>query len=84
MNVSARVMNWLARNAPALNTVRVAAMRRALVSPQRRERLLHRAMAASPDAAHTDALRIEFDAVADALRQDTRATVQELALIKRP
>jgi pimeloyl-ACP methyl ester carboxylesterase len=84
MKVSARVMNWLARNAPALNTVRVAAMRRALVSPQRRERSLHRAMAATPDAAHTAALRIEFEAVADALRQGTRATVQELALIKRP
>jgi pimeloyl-ACP methyl ester carboxylesterase len=83
MKVSARVMNWLARNAPALNTFRVAAMRRALVSPERREGLLHSAMAATPDAAHTAALCIEFEAVADALRQGPRAAVQELALIKR-
>jgi pimeloyl-ACP methyl ester carboxylesterase len=40
-------------------------------------------MAAAPDAAHIG-LRIEFEAVADALRQVSRATVQELALIKRP
>jgi pimeloyl-ACP methyl ester carboxylesterase len=83
MMMSARVMNWLARNAPALNTVRVAAMRRSLASPQRHERVLNRAMAATPDAAHAAALRIEFEAVADALRQGSRATVQELALIKR-
>jgi pimeloyl-ACP methyl ester carboxylesterase len=83
MKASARVMNWLARNAPALNTFRVAAMRRELVSPKNRQRALHRAMAATPDAAHA-ALRIEFEAVADALRQGTRATVQELTLIKRP
>jgi hypothetical protein len=79
-----RVVNWLARNAPALNTIRVAAMRRPLTSPQRRERSLHRAMAATPDAEHAAAVRIEFEAVADALRQGSRATVQELALIKRP
>jgi len=84
MKVSARVMNWLARNAPTLNTIRIAAMRRPLTSPQRRERALHREMAAAPDAAHAAAVRIEFEAVADALRHGSRATVQELALIKRP
>ncbi|MGI8445825.1 MAG: alpha/beta fold hydrolase [Streptosporangiaceae bacterium] len=78
-----RVMGWLARNAPALNTVQVAAMRRELATPGRRERNLHRDMAATPEAAHA-ALRIEYEAVADALRPGTRATVQELALIKRP
>jgi pimeloyl-ACP methyl ester carboxylesterase len=83
MKASARVMNWLARNAPALNTVRVAAIRRSLINKQRRERDLDRAMAAAPDAAHAAGVRIEFDAVADALRQGSRATVQELALIKR-
>jgi pimeloyl-ACP methyl ester carboxylesterase len=31
-------MGWLARNAPALNAVQVAAMRRELASPARRER----------------------------------------------
>jgi pimeloyl-ACP methyl ester carboxylesterase len=84
MKLSARVMNWFARNAPALNTFRIAAMRRELVSPQRRERSLRHEMAAAPDAAHAAALRIEFEAVTDALRQGSRATVQELALIKRP
>jgi pimeloyl-ACP methyl ester carboxylesterase len=78
-----RVMGWLARNAPALNTVQVAAMRRELASPARRDRALHRDMAATPEARHA-ALRIEYEAVADALRQGTRATVQELALTKRP
>jgi pimeloyl-ACP methyl ester carboxylesterase len=58
-------------------------MRRPLASPQSRERLLRRAMAAAPDAAHAAAVRIEFEAVADALRHGSRATVQELALIKR-
>jgi len=81
MKASARVMNWLARNAPVLNMVRVAAMRRALVSPERRDGALHRAVAAAPDAAHAAAGRIE--AVADALRKGSRATAQELALIKR-
>ncbi|GAB3427647.1 alpha/beta fold hydrolase [Flindersiella endophytica] len=80
MNVSARLMNWFARNAPALNTFRVASMRRALASPARRKRLL----ASAPDAASNAALALELDAVADALRQGSRATVQELALIKRP
>ena len=84
MMASARILNWLARNAPALNTFRIAAMRRTLASPQRRRRLLDREMAATPDAAHADALRIELEAVADALRQGSRAAVQELALIKRP
>ena len=76
-------MNWLARNAPALNTIRVAAMRRPLTNPQRRERALQSVMAAAPDAAHAAAVRIEFEAVADALRHGPRATVRELALIKR-
>jgi pimeloyl-ACP methyl ester carboxylesterase len=40
-------------------------------------------MAATPVAKHA-ALRIEFEAVADALRPGPRATVQELALIQRP
>ena len=78
-----RVMGWQARNAAALNTVQIAAMRRELASPARRERSLHRDMAAVPEAAHA-ALRIEYEAVADALRPGTRATMQELALIKRP
>ena len=78
-----RVMGWLARNAPALNTIQVAAIRRELASPARRERSLRRDMADTPEAAHA-ALRIEYEAVADALRPGTRATVQELALIKRP
>jgi pimeloyl-ACP methyl ester carboxylesterase len=84
MTVNARVMNWLARNAPTLNTIRVAAMRRQLVSAHSRERALHHATAEAPDAAHAAALRIEFEAIADALRPGSRATVQELALIKRP
>ena len=83
INVRNRVMGWFARNAPALNTVQVAAMRRTLTTPAKRERLLRRAMAAAPATAHAG-LRIEFEAVADALRQGSRATVQELALIKRP
>jgi pimeloyl-ACP methyl ester carboxylesterase len=83
MKARNRVMNWLARNAPALNAVPVAAMGRALATPARRERSLHREMAATPEAAHA-ALRIEIEAVADALRQGPRGTVQELALTKRP
>jgi pimeloyl-ACP methyl ester carboxylesterase len=83
MKARIRVMVWLARNAPALNTLQVAAMRRELVSPARAERALQRELAGAPDAAHA-ALRIEFEAVADALRPGTRATVQELAITKRP
>lgn len=83
MKFSARLMNWFARNAPVLNTFRIAAMRRELSDPHRRERLAEREVAAA-DAAHADAARIEIEAVADALRQGTRATVEELALIKRP
>jgi pimeloyl-ACP methyl ester carboxylesterase len=78
-----RVMDWLARNAPVLNAVPVAAMRWELAIPAWRERSLRREMAATPEAKHA-ALRIEFDAVADALRQGPRGTVQELALIQRP
>jgi pimeloyl-ACP methyl ester carboxylesterase len=40
-------------------------------------------MAAAPDAAHAG-LRIELEAVADALRQGPRAAVQEVALIRPP
>jgi pimeloyl-ACP methyl ester carboxylesterase len=83
MTASARLMNWFARNVPVLNTFRVAAMRRELVNPKNRHRALHDAIAAAPDATHATATRVEFEAVADALRQGTRATVQELALIKR-
>jgi pimeloyl-ACP methyl ester carboxylesterase len=78
-----RVMDWLARNAPVLNAVPVATMRWELAIPAWRERSLRREMAATPEAKHA-ALRIEFDAVADALRQGPRGTVQELALIQRP
>jgi len=83
MKADNRIMNVLARNAPALNTVRIAAMRRTMVSPARRDRALHRDLAAMPPATHAD-VRIEYAAVADALRAGTRATVQELALTKRP
>jgi pimeloyl-ACP methyl ester carboxylesterase len=83
MKVSARVLNWFARNAPVLNTLRVAAMRRAVANPVRLERTLRRDLDSAPQAAHA-ALRVEYEAVADALRQGTRATVQEIALIKRP
>ena len=78
-----RIMKWLARNAPALNAVPVAAMRRAVATPARRERIMHREMAAAPGAEDVG-LRIELEAVADALRQGPRAAVQELALITRP
>jgi pimeloyl-ACP methyl ester carboxylesterase len=78
-----RIMKWLAWNAPALNAVPVAAMRRAVATAARRERIMDREMAATPGAAHVG-LRIELGAVADALRQGARATVQELALITRP
>jgi pimeloyl-ACP methyl ester carboxylesterase len=83
MKARIRVMVWLARHAPALNTVQVAAMRREVVSPARRERSLQRELHGAPEAAHA-ALRIEYEAVADALLPGTRATVQELAITKRP
>ncbi|HEX6683604.1 MAG TPA: alpha/beta hydrolase [Candidatus Limnocylindrales bacterium] len=83
MKARNRVMNWFARNAPALNTIQFASMRRELVHPARRERSLRRDLASTPEAAHA-ALRMEFEAVADALRPGSRATVQEFALIKRP
>ena len=83
MKARIRVMVWLARHAPALNMVQVAAMRRELVSPARAERALQRDLAGTPQAAHA-ALRIEYEAVADALLPGTRATVQELAITKRP
>jgi pimeloyl-ACP methyl ester carboxylesterase len=83
MKADNRVMTWLAMNAPMLNTIRIAVMRRTMVSPARRERALRGDLAVTPPAAHAD-VRIEFEAVADALRPGTRATVQELALTKRP
>jgi pimeloyl-ACP methyl ester carboxylesterase len=79
----ARVMGWFARNAPLLNTFRLEAMRRETDSPEKLERFVRDAVAAAPDATHAAALRIEIEAVADALRQGTRAAVQEIALIKR-
>jgi pimeloyl-ACP methyl ester carboxylesterase len=82
MRARNRVIGWCARHAPLLNTAPVAAMRRELASPEKLERSLRKTMAGAPDADHA-AMRIEFEAVADALRQGTRATVQELALIKR-
>ena len=83
MKADNRIMTLLAMNAPMLNTIRIAAMRRTMVSPARRDRALRRDLAAMPPATHAD-VRIEFEAVADALRPGTRATVQELALTKRP
>jgi pimeloyl-ACP methyl ester carboxylesterase len=77
------VTGWLARNAPALNAIPLAAMRRSLATPARRERVLRQEMAAAPDASPAG-LRIEIEAVADALRPGPRAAVQELALIRRP
>jgi pimeloyl-ACP methyl ester carboxylesterase len=79
-----RILGWCARNAPLLNTLPVAAMRRELTNPEKLERALRNAMAAAPDDTHAAAVRIEIEAVADALRHGARATVQELALIKRP
>src|SRR5438876_1154081 len=40
MKTRIRVMVWLARHAPTLNTIQVAVMRRELISPARRERSL--------------------------------------------
>jgi pimeloyl-ACP methyl ester carboxylesterase len=78
-----RVMVWLARHAPALNTIQLTAMRRQLVSPARRERSLQRELAATPESAHA-ALRVEYEAVTDALWPGTRAAAQETAITKRP
>lgn len=78
-----RRMYWLAKNFPALNAVPISAMRRELTDPVRRERALQRELATEPEAAHS-AVRLEFDAVEDALRPGVRGTVQELALTKRP
>ena len=78
-----RFYGWLARNVPALNAVPFTVLRWSLASPARRERSLRRAMAAAPNAKGAE-LRIELEAVADALRQGPRAAVQELALIRPP
>lgn len=78
-----RFYGWLARNAPPLNAVPFTVMKWSLASPAWRERSLRREMAAAPEAKHAD-LRIEFEAVADALRPGTRGAVQEVAMTKRP
>ena len=78
-----RFYAWLARNAPALNVVPLTVMRWSLTIPAWRERSLRRELAAAPEAKHAG-LRLEFEAVADALRQGTRGAVQELALIRPP
>ena len=78
-----RFYGWLARNAPPLNAVPFTVMRWSLAIPAWRERSLRREMAAIPQAMHAR-LRIEFEAVADALRQGTRGAVQDAAMIKRP
>jgi pimeloyl-ACP methyl ester carboxylesterase len=78
-----RLYGWLARNVPGLNAVPLTVMRWSLASPAWRERSLRREMATAPEAKHAD-LRIEFDAVADALRQGTRGAVQELAISRPP
>jgi pimeloyl-ACP methyl ester carboxylesterase len=78
-----RFYDWLARNAPALGAVPLTVMRWSLTIPAWRERDLRREMAKTPESKHAG-LRIEFEAVADALRQGTRAAVQELALIRPP
>ena len=58
-------------------------MRWQLSTPAKRERLMRRDMATKPEAVH-ESLRIEIDAVTDALGQGTRATVQEVALTRKP
>jgi pimeloyl-ACP methyl ester carboxylesterase len=78
-----RCYGWLARNVPAINAVPLTVMRWSLASPARRERSLRREMAAMPEAKHAG-LRIEFQAVADALRQGTRGAVQELDVSRPP
>lgn len=86
MKTRNRVMVWLARRAPAVNGFQIAAIRREVVSPARQERSLQRelaGLAGAPEAARA-ALRIEYEAVADALRPGIRAAVQELAVTKRP
>ena len=78
-----RFYGWLARNTPTLSAVPLTMMRLSLAIPAWRDHALRREMAATPQAKHAD-LRIEFEAVADALRQGTRAAMQELALIRPP
>ena len=70
-------------NAPALNAVPLAAMAWSLATPAKRKRALQGEMTRTPDADQAG-LRIEFNAVADALRHGPRAAMQELALVKRP
>jgi pimeloyl-ACP methyl ester carboxylesterase len=73
----------LARTMPALNAIPLTVMRRSLTNQASRERTLRRELAVAPEAKHAG-LRIEFEAVADALRQGVRGTIQELALIEGP
>jgi pimeloyl-ACP methyl ester carboxylesterase len=77
-----RFYGWLARNVPLLTAVPFTVMRWSLASPARRERSLLRELSATPQAKHAS-LRVEFDAVADALRPGPRGAVQEVALTKR-
>jgi pimeloyl-ACP methyl ester carboxylesterase len=81
--VRLRVIFWLARYMPALTTIPIASMRRELLNPVRYERSLQKELAATPEATHAG-LRIEFEAVADALRPGTRGAVQETTLLTRP
>ena len=81
--VRIRFYSWLARNAPLLNTIPLTVMRWSVASPARRERGMRRELAAKPETSEAG-LRIEYEAAADALRHGTRATVQELALIRPP
>jgi pimeloyl-ACP methyl ester carboxylesterase len=78
-----RLRAWFARNAPPFNTIVIARMRRQLDSEAKRERILRREMATTPEAVH-ESLRFEIDGVADALGPGTRAAVQEVALTQRP
>jgi pimeloyl-ACP methyl ester carboxylesterase len=78
-----RLVYLLATTVPALNWIPISALRRGLVNPARRNRALDRDLATMPAATHA-ALRIEYEAVTDALRPGSRATVQELAMTKRP
>jgi pimeloyl-ACP methyl ester carboxylesterase len=78
-----RFYGWLARNVPPLNAIPFTKMKWALATPAKRDRVLQRVLATEPQASPAD-LRIELEAVYDALRPGTRGVVQEAAMIKRP
>ncbi|HEX9624950.1 MAG TPA: alpha/beta hydrolase [Streptosporangiaceae bacterium] len=78
-----RFYSWLARNAPALNSVPFTVMKWQLATPARRERALRSALVGAPESREAD-FRIEIEAFADALRPGTRGLVQEVAMTKRP